>query len=54
LRLSPGHAADRLAVAATLVDRLPTTLSLLEGGEITYLHAKNLAESALPFTQDHR
>src|SRR5882724_11203970 len=49
LRLSPGHAADRLAVGRTLVDRLPTTLSLLEGGEITYLHAKNLAESALPF-----
>jgi len=49
LRLSPGHAADRLAVGRTLVDRLPTTLSLLDGGEITYLHAKNLAEAVLPF-----
>jgi len=49
LRLSPGHAADRLAVGRTLVDRLPATMELLEGGEITYLHAKKLAESVLPF-----
>ncbi|HEY3717346.1 MAG TPA: DUF222 domain-containing protein [Jatrophihabitantaceae bacterium] len=50
LRLSPGHAADRLAVGRTLVDRLPTTLSMLDQGRITYLHAKKLAESVLPFT----
>jgi hypothetical protein len=49
LRLSPGHAADRLAVGRILVDRLPTTLELLEGGEITYLHAKKLAESVVAF-----
>src|SRR5882724_4412178 len=49
LRLSPGHAADRLAVGRTLVDRLPATMGLLEGGEITYLHAKKLAEAVLPF-----
>src|SRR5882757_9719290 len=49
LRLSPGHAADRLAVGRTLVDRLPATMELLEQGEITYLHAKNLAEAVLTF-----
>jgi len=41
------HLVTRLIAsqwAGTLVDRLPTTLSLLEGGEITYLHAKKLAE----------
>src|SRR5882762_8493276 len=51
LRLSPGHAADRLAVGRTLVDRLPTTLSLLEGGEITYLHATRLAEAVVAFEE---
>src|SRR5882762_8193332 len=49
LRLSPGHAADRLAVGRTLVDRLPATMELLDRGEITYLHAKNLAEAVLTF-----
>src|SRR5882757_7255710 len=51
LRLSPGHAADRLAVGRTLVDRLPATLALLDRGEITYLHAKNLAESVVSFEE---
>src|SRR5882757_8571483 len=51
LRLSPGHAADRLAVGRILVDRLPTTLGLLERGEITYLHAKNLAEAVVAFEE---
>jgi hypothetical protein len=49
LRLSPGHAADRLAVGRTLVDRLPATLGMLDRGEITYLHAKRLAEAVVPF-----
>jgi Domain of unknown function (DUF222) len=45
LRLSPGHAADRLTVARTLVERLPATLTLLDRGEITYLHARRLADA---------
>src|ERR1700742_2414370 len=49
LRLSPGHAADRLAVGRTLVDQLPQTLAMLGRGEITYLHAKRLAEAVVPF-----
>jgi hypothetical protein len=49
LRLSPGHAADRLAVGRTLVDQLPATLAMLDRGEITYLHAKRLAEAVVPF-----
>jgi hypothetical protein len=49
LRLSPGHAGDRLAVGRTLVDRLPATLAMLQWGEITYLHAKRLAEAVVPF-----
>jgi hypothetical protein len=49
LRLSPGHAAERLAVGRTLVDRLPATMELLERGEITYLHAKKLAEAVVAF-----
>src|SRR2546423_15132062 len=36
--LSPGHAADRLAVGRTLVDQLPATLGMLQRGQITYLH----------------
>src|SRR5882757_8097740 len=51
LRLSPGHAADRLAVGRILVDRLPTTLDLLDRGEITYLHAKKLAEAVVAFEE---
>jgi Domain of unknown function (DUF222) len=49
LRLSPGHAADRLAIARMLVDRLPATLAMLERGEITYLHARRLAEAVAGF-----
>ena len=49
LRLSPGHAADRLSVGRTLVDRLPKTLAMLDRGEITYLHARRLAEAVVPF-----
>jgi hypothetical protein len=49
LRLSPGHAADRLGTARGLVDQLPATLASLERGEITYLHAKALAEAVAPF-----
>jgi hypothetical protein len=49
LRLSPGHAGDRLAVGRTLVDQLPATLAMLDLGEITYLHAKRLAEVVVPF-----
>ena len=49
LRLSPGHAADRLTVARTLVDQLPQTLAMLDRGKITYLHARRLAEAVIPF-----
>jgi hypothetical protein len=45
LRLSPGTAAQRLEVARALADRLPTTLELLARGEISYLHARALADA---------
>jgi len=49
LRLSPGHAAERLGAARVLVDRLPATLGMLQRGEITYLHAKTVAVAVEPF-----
>jgi hypothetical protein len=51
LRLSPGTAASRLAVARTLNDRLPATSERLACGELTYLQARKLAEAVTPF--DH-
>ena len=47
LRLAPGTAADRLAIAGTLCDRLPATLHALEAGVISYWHARALAEAAV-------
>ena len=47
LRLAPGTAADRLAIAGVLCDRLPATLHALESGEISYWHARALADTAL-------
>ncbi|WP_327188550.1 HNH endonuclease signature motif containing protein [Streptomyces xinghaiensis] len=44
LRLSGNTAADRLAVATALEGRFPTTVGLLERGEICYLQAKAVAE----------
>ncbi|MCC5035162.1 HNH endonuclease [Streptomyces sp. WAC 00631] len=44
LKLSGNTAADRLAVATALEGRFPTTVSLLERGEICYLQAKAVAE----------
>jgi Domain of unknown function (DUF222) len=52
LRLSPGTAERRLAVARTLVDRLPATLDLLRSGQLTYLHAMKLAEGVTPFDDE--
>src|SRR5256714_7739599 len=45
LRLSGLSAQRRLAVAQTLVERLPATLKLLDRGQIGYLHAASLAEA---------
>jgi len=45
LRLSGMTAQRRLTVAATLTERLPATLRLLDRGQISYLHAANLAEA---------
>jgi Domain of unknown function (DUF222) len=49
LRLSPGTAQRRLSIARTLADRLPATLNLLRSGQLTYLHARKLAEAVTPF-----
>jgi hypothetical protein len=49
LRLSPGTAERRLSIARTLIERLPATLELLRGGQLTYLHAMKLAEAVTPF-----
>jgi hypothetical protein len=49
LRLAPRTAASRLDTARALVDRLPATLGMLTQGEITYLHAKKLAEAVVDF-----
>ncbi len=45
LRLSGLTAQRRLAVAETLAEQLPVTLNLLATGQISYLHAMNLAEA---------
>ncbi|WP_158711136.1 DUF222 domain-containing protein, partial [Streptomyces albus] len=45
LKLSGTTAADRLAVATALESRFPTTVGLLERGEICYLQAKALTET---------
>jgi hypothetical protein len=45
LRLSGISAQRRLAVAGTLDERLPATLTQLRRGAISYLHAMSLAES---------
>lgn len=45
LRLAPGTATARLRVARTLVERLPATLTMLQRGEISYLHARTLADA---------
>jgi len=52
LRLSPGTAERRLAVARTLVARLPATLALLRVGQISYLQAMKLAEAVTPFDDE--
>ncbi|OFA53735.1 HNH endonuclease [Streptomyces fradiae] len=44
LKLSGNTAAERLAVATALEGRFPTTVSLLERGEICYLQAKAVTE----------
>ncbi len=49
LRLSPGTAASRLAVARTLGDRLPAASERLSRSELTYLQASKLAEAVTPF-----
>ncbi|MCW2646339.1 MAG: hypothetical protein JWP07_2448 [Pseudonocardiales bacterium] len=51
LRLSPGHAANRLQVAKELTGRLPDTLDLQERGEITSHHARSLAEATMTLAQ---
>ncbi|MDT4975802.1 MAG: hypothetical protein QOG98_1560 [Pseudonocardiales bacterium] len=47
LRLSRGHAANRLRVAKELAGRLPDTLDLQERGEITSHHSRSLAEATM-------
>jgi hypothetical protein len=44
LRISNDNAAERLATARQLAERYPTTLGLLERGEICYMQARNLVE----------
>ncbi|MZE80894.1 DUF222 domain-containing protein, partial [Streptomyces sp. SID5475] len=44
LKLSGNTAAERLAVATALEGRFPTTVGLLERGEICYLQAKAVTE----------
>jgi hypothetical protein len=51
LRLSSGHAANRLRVARELAGRLPDTLDLQERGEITSHHSRSLAEATMPLDQ---
>ena len=47
LRLSFGHAANRLQVATELTGRLPATLELQERGQITTHHSRSLAEATM-------
>lgn len=45
LRLSSATAQARVQIAEALTGRLPATLAALGRGEITYLHARHLAET---------
>ncbi|MGH3847574.1 MAG: DUF222 domain-containing protein, partial [Pseudonocardiaceae bacterium] len=45
LKISGATASDRLHVARELDERLPTTLGLLEGGEISWMQAKAMVEA---------
>jgi hypothetical protein len=51
LRLSSGHAANRLRVAKELAGRLPDTHALQERGEITAHHSRSLAEATMSLDQ---
>jgi hypothetical protein len=51
LRVSGMTAARRLAVAQTLAERLPATLTLLDRGQVGYLHAAFLAEAVWPLNE---
>lgn len=48
LRITPGTAIDRLALARELT-RLPATSAALARGELTLFHARALAEATRPF-----
>jgi hypothetical protein len=52
LRLSPVTAAIRTRVAADLRDRLPGTLRMLRGGEISYQQAAHLADAVRELPHD--
>jgi hypothetical protein len=51
LRMSGRTAARRLAVAQTLVERLPAMLRLLDRGQVSHLHAVTLAEAIYPLDE---
>ncbi|MDT4971575.1 MAG: hypothetical protein QOG22_1718, partial [Pseudonocardiales bacterium] len=51
LRLSFGHAANRLQVAKELTGRLPDTLDRQQRGEITTHHSRSLAEATMALDQ---
>jgi len=51
LRMSPLSAAARLEFARQM-HRLPATLTALEHGQITELHARSLAEAAAPLSDE--
>ena len=52
LRLSAGTAAERVGVADALTHRLPATLQALCEGEIGYLHARHLADTITPLSDE--
>lgn len=47
LHVAPVTAADRIAIACELVEKLPATLAALERGQLSLLHARRLAEATI-------
>jgi len=52
-RLAPGAARERVTVARRLNDELPETSTAFEAGEVSYAHARNIAEATTDVRRGH-
>src|ERR1700712_645065 len=52
LQVPPGSMRTKMTVASDLTGRLPATLALLRGGQISLRHATDLADATRPLTPE--